>query len=149
MCNDIYKLLYASSAKSLLSNDDLMEILEKSRANNSKKDITGILLYHDGNFIQLLEGKKEDVVALYEKIGQDERHRGIIRLMDECTEVRDFPEWSMGFEEVDKAFIEETIPGFFSLMASAQNLEIQLEQASRKARVLLNTFRKTSGLDRS
>lgn len=55
--------------------------MKYSKHSNNEDDITGILLFSEGNFFQVLEGKKEKVLALYEKIKLDDRHRNIIKIL--------------------------------------------------------------------
>jgi hypothetical protein len=64
--------------------------------------VTGLLLYMDGNFIQALEGEKEEVLSTHERIANDPRHRGLITLLQGDIEKRDFGDWSMGFRSLDK-----------------------------------------------
>lgn len=92
-----YYLIYISSSNGLLTKGQLDNILEGSRRNNAAMGITGMLLYYGGNIIQLLEGEEEKVKQLYQVIAQDERHKGIIKLLDGYSEERIFPDWSMGF----------------------------------------------------
>ncbi len=74
MSNPIHQLVYISAAKHDFTERELQQLLIKARQNNKKLGITGMLLFHEGSFIQALEGKKELVEKLYEKIGQDQRH---------------------------------------------------------------------------
>jgi Sensors of blue-light using FAD len=62
------------------STEELTDLLRKSRDNNAALGITGMLLYKDGNFMQVLEGDEERVRALATKVSQDRRHRGFIQL---------------------------------------------------------------------
>ena len=96
----IFYLIYLSSATKLFSDNDLSEILAISRFNNTGRGITGLLLYHDGNILQVLEGEKQAVMDLYFHIEEDNRHRGIIKMLSGTCEERSFPEWSMGFKTV-------------------------------------------------
>ena len=96
----IFYLIYLSSATKLFSDNDLSEILAVSRVNNTRRDITGLLLYHDGSILQVLEGEKEAVMDLYNHIEEDRRHKGIIKMLSGTSEERSFPEWSMGFKTV-------------------------------------------------
>jgi hypothetical protein len=52
----------------IFSKADLSEPTVKSHENNGKLDLTVMLLYQEGNFMQVLEGEDKDVRALYEKI---------------------------------------------------------------------------------
>ena len=95
-------LVYASSAVKLFSEAELVEILKQSRENNLEADITGMLLYKDGNFIQALEGPDGAVEAVYESIKKDPRHRNIILLGKDPIKERQFSDWSMGFQDLNK-----------------------------------------------
>lgn len=63
--------------------------------NNPSLDITGMLVYNGGNFIQALEGPKESVTQLFEKISKDERHRNVLVLLSGGIDKREFPDWAM------------------------------------------------------
>src|SRR5687767_6279847 len=97
----MFHLVYVSSAINLFNSDELKDLLEISRRNNSALDITGMLLYRDGNFIQALEGDEQAVRALFEKISRDPRHKGIVTLVQGETPEREFPDWSMGFRNLN------------------------------------------------
>lgn len=73
----------------------LAAILGKSRVNNKRHDITGVMLYRNYRFLQVLEGPESDVDEVYAKIAADERHFDLKVLFDEPTETRHFPDWSM------------------------------------------------------
>ncbi|PAP76523.1 BLUF domain-containing protein [Rubrivirga marina] len=90
------QLVYASSAVGALSGDDLAQILRASRARNGAAAVTGALLYHEGNIMQVLEGSPEAVEAVYTRVEADPRHRGVIMLYRASAEERAFPDWSMG-----------------------------------------------------
>lgn len=97
-----------------MTDDDLLEILTKSRENNLKRDITGVLLYSDGAFIQMLEGKANDINFIYDKILQDTRHKNIIKLVHGTAMARSFPNWSMGFRSINSEELK-TLRGYFDL----------------------------------
>jgi hypothetical protein len=96
----MHHIIYLSQVSASLSEDALKRILEESRANNKWRNITGILLYSDRQFMQLLEGEEADVARLYAKLAQDPRHIGLIKLADKPIAHRSFSEWSMAFETV-------------------------------------------------
>ncbi len=94
----IFCLLYASQANENFSEKDLIDILKLSRTKNEKKGITGVLIYHDGYFLQMLEGGFDAVNTLfYEYICKDNRHHTITTFFQEYKEKREFPNWNMGF----------------------------------------------------
>jgi len=96
----MYHLLYLSSARTLFSDEELVELLTKSRKNNQSKDITGILLYCDGAILQVLEGEKSVVDSLYNHLLQDNRHNGVIPVLTGESEGRFFGDWSMAFHKI-------------------------------------------------
>jgi hypothetical protein len=105
--NEYFTLVYVSAEATPLKQEDIYEILKKSRQNNAKLDITGILLYQHGSFFQVLEGKKEDVLHLYDKISEDERHNRIAKVATYITEEKTFSEWSMGYADISGEEIEK------------------------------------------
>ncbi len=98
----LISLTYVSSEARPMTDDDLMAILNTARNFNPTKDITGLLLYRKGYFIQALEGEEADVTALFEKIKQDPRHTKVLCVSQEPIDRRSFQQWSMGFQNLDK-----------------------------------------------
>ncbi|SEB28928.1 BLUF domain-containing protein [Microbacterium hydrocarbonoxydans] len=94
--NPLVSLVYSSSATHPFGDDQLAELLSVSRSRNSARDITGMLLYRRGEFVQILEGARSDVESLMATIGRDPRHRDIRVLLEEPLHERRFAEWTMG-----------------------------------------------------
>lgn len=92
------------------SPEELLQLLTQSRARNRERDLTGLLLYRNGQFLQALEGPAAQVDALIEKIWVDRRHAGLRILMREEISEREFPDWSMGFKNINEA-TEDAVPG--------------------------------------
>jgi spore coat polysaccharide biosynthesis protein SpsF (cytidylyltransferase family) len=103
----MYNLIYISTASRLLTEYELAEILLVSRENNTQNKVTGMLLYSEGTFIQVLEGEKNDVINTYTRIIDDQRHRNIIELAAGPLTTRNFPDWSMGFASVNSEVLRE------------------------------------------
>ena len=114
----IYYLVYLSSASHLYSDTEMAGILSSSRKNNAEKDITGILLYHEGSILQVLEGEKETVTQHYEKIKLDDRDSNIIMMTEGTSNERSFADWSMGYKMVSNNDWNE-YEGYFQLRASS------------------------------
>lgn len=93
----VYQLTYQSKSITDLNLEILNTILEESIARNSTLKITGCLIYFNGHFIQILEGEKQDVIAVYEKIITDKRHHQIELLWENDSQKRYFENWNMGF----------------------------------------------------
>jgi len=96
----MFYLVYVSVAAENVSKDDLLEILSQSRFQNAEAGITGMLLYKDGNFMQVLEGEENAVRDLYTRIRHDPRHLGIVTLVEGERDNRCFGDWSMGFQDL-------------------------------------------------
>jgi len=99
---DLFQLMYISSGARSYGDQVLEDILATSRRKNAQLDISGLLLYLDGNFLQVLEGREADVRQLYTTIGKDTRHRGLMVLHAEPAVGRAFADWSMGYYRPDR-----------------------------------------------
>lgn len=108
-------LVYVSSATRHFSAEDLVALLKQSREKNARLDITGILLYKDGNFMQVLEGPDEAVRQLFSTIAADDRHTGVIRLLERPLDQRQFADWSMAFRNLNDPALRE-VPGYSEFM---------------------------------
>ncbi|WP_373087524.1 BLUF domain-containing protein [Sneathiella sp.] len=107
-------LVYVSSASHLMKEDELKEILKISRTRNLSDGLTGMLLYKDGSFMQMLEGEEEAVTKTFNRINDDSRHNGLIVICKETAESRIFDGWSMGFRTVNDTDLKN-IPGYVGL----------------------------------
>ena len=96
----LHSIVYLSSSTSDLTEGELSNILSTSRKNNTAVDITGILLYGKGSFIQVLEGERPKIERLFSKIKEDIRHTGVTRLLSMDIFERNFPAWRMGFKKM-------------------------------------------------
>lgn len=106
-------IVYVSTAKRLLSEKELIDVLKVSRTNNKKYNVTGILLYCQGTFMQVLEGDKNSIDQIYKAIELDTRHKNVIKLASGISKKRSFPDWSMAFASVTPETLQE-IEGFLS-----------------------------------
>ncbi|WP_405412880.1 BLUF domain-containing protein [Maribacter sp. Asnod1-A12] len=98
----MYTLTYESVATNKISGTEMEELLEKARANNLRDDITGCLIYYKGGFVQLLEGSKEKIETLYDKIKKDPRHKNVTLFSDDEISKRTFPNWGMAYYPIDE-----------------------------------------------
>ncbi|MGB4467437.1 MAG: BLUF domain-containing protein [Azovibrio sp.] len=119
---DLIHLIYCSTATHEMSEVELLELLEESRKRNAELELTGMLLYGGGVFMQVLEGSPAAVTGLYQKIERDPRHHSLFLLEQEAIAGRSFADWSMGFHalktEEGKRFADA-----FSLRAPGHGLE--------------------------
>ena len=94
----VYKLIYASKAVDNLCENDLIAILTTARKFNQLSYITGMLIYHHGFFLQIIEGEKADIINLfYSHITNDKRHHNISVFHEGYALKREFANWQMGF----------------------------------------------------
>lgn len=133
----IYQVVYVSSATELLTLEALARLLFQSRHNNATHEITGMLLYHKGTFMQAFEGPPAATAQLWQNIQDDARHAGIITLYEGPIEARHFSDWTMGFRGGEE--IVHADPGFHSL-GHAEMAPALREAAVGRARTLLMSF---------
>lgn len=119
MSTPLTRVIYLSSAAQPFSLQGLHDLLEHCRANNQRNDITGLLLYRDGSFMQAIEGPEDVVDELYQRIEADRRHSTIIRVVKEEISERYFEDWSMGFQDLEQESCERRA-GFDDLMNHSQ-----------------------------
>ncbi|AYL98417.1 BLUF domain-containing protein [Mucilaginibacter celer] len=132
-------LIYLSTAVNLFSQDQLEELLKKARANNAKKSVTGMLLYYDGSFIQVLEGDATDVDAVYDTIKADNRHKDLIKIADGEHDERAFAAWSMGFRRGTATEFAE-----LEAFTDPRKLSELVSGSDHPAFIMLKTFVRTN-----
>ena len=140
-----YYLCYKSELAPKVKEEDIMQILSTAQKFNLKNNITGMLLFIDGHFIQFLEGDKETISNLYKKIITDHRHYGVKTLSEGAISSRSFPNWVMGFRVLNEQDIRD--------MAEMNGLkEFSVEQMLNGAHAhiaieLMKSFYKNGELD--
>lgn len=96
----LIQLIYVSAASHELNDSELQAILASSVRHNRDDVITGMLLYAQGSFMQVLEGDESKVLATYSRIHLDPRHRQVTLISLHPVEQREFAAWSMGFRRL-------------------------------------------------
>ncbi len=99
----IVSLIYSSTAAPDFDEAELPQILARSRADNSWLGVTGMLLYADRSFLQVLEGRSTIVDALVERIARDPRHRRMTVIVREPIIARLFSDWTMGHPRITRS----------------------------------------------
>lgn len=105
----LHHLIYLSRAAHPFSDAELLTLLSQARYYNASQDISGLLVYGNNQFLQVLEGEEEPVRALYEHIRKDPRHRDVITYADKDIAARAFPDWGMAFQPVSSAQFEQLV----------------------------------------
>lgn len=94
-------IVYVSAATRKMTDAELLALLKQAREVNASHGVTGLLLYNDGNFMQLLQGPAADVRNIYSAIESDARHHMVIPIVDETGLPREFADWSMAWGQLD------------------------------------------------
>lgn len=94
------QVIYFSRAIEAVSDRQLGNLLENCRNDNRRDNITGLLLYVGGYFVQVIEGSFEHIGKLKSKIEADKRHSQFALLLDHKVDDRSFAEWNMGFKAI-------------------------------------------------
>ena len=92
----LVRLMYASRTTEAFKPESLSAILKKSTTNNPSVGVTGVLCFSGETFLQVLEGGRSQVSALYNRIAGDPRHRDVVLLSYEEIDERSFAGWAMG-----------------------------------------------------
>ena len=132
----LYHLGYVSTQTRPLVPEDLTSLLDDALGRNQGLDITGLLLHREGSFFQVLEGEKDDVLQVFESIRRDPRHHRIKTLFEGEIEVREFPDWQMGFVELDGVDVGQ-LPGFSDFLDTGIPPRTLLEELSQAKRLML------------
>ena len=136
----MYFLTYVSSALTPFTKEQLRDLLVVCESNNRKNDISGMLLYKDGNFMQVLEGPETAVLETHSRIASDPRHHGLITLLQGSQQEREFPGWSMGFRDLQTSSPQPA--GYSEFLNSSLTFGEFATNPSRAHKLLL-TFKNT------
>lgn len=137
--SELIHIVYVSSSSGRLSEEELEEFLSEIRRRNQQLEVTGLLLYNDGFFIQVIEGAQDTIENLFQVIKKDRRHSNIVKLLEEPISSRAFPDWSMGYRKISNEQ-SSRIPGFSDFMQS-NNPEEAIKGGTKEVIYLLNSFR--------
>ena len=132
----LYHLGYVSTEAIKFSDEALVALLSEARTANTDRDVTGLLLYREGSFYQVLEGSESAVMATFQDIEGDPRHKEVRVLFDGETDAREFADWQMGFLNLDGVDVD-TLSGFSDFMTRDAEPQEFLENLSRGKRLAL------------
>ena len=106
----LFRIVYVSEAAGSVGSGlmPLIDIIGVSEQNNRRDHLTGVLMRHDGQFLQVLEGARADLNRVMARVSQDRRHDNLRMLSDQPISERLFPDWAMARLETTpdvKAFL--------------------------------------------
>jgi len=107
------RLIYASTMSEDCTAKGLVDVFETAQRENAKRNVTGILCYDAGYFLQCLEGPRAEVNEVYCAIVSDPRHTRLEILDYARTDARMFSAWSMAYmsaSRVDARIISTYCP---------------------------------------
>lgn len=130
-------LIYVGSSVGTPSEQDLLDLLEQARCRNWALDVTGMLLYDCNTYMQVLEGAKKDVYRVYNSIRHDQRIERLITLVDEEITHRDFPDWSMGFKNLESQAPQELL-GFSEIFSGKVDPHIAARKKELAVELLMS-----------
>jgi hypothetical protein len=133
------QIVWISEATKMFSEHDLIALLERSRANNERSGITGLLLYQHGSFMQFMEGEETKVMAIYNhRIMTSHLHRDVTLMLKMEIENRIFGNWSMGFMTADSK-LAARVPGFVEFSRTRSSF-LKLVGAGETLKKLVDGF---------
>jgi hypothetical protein len=105
----MHHLIYLSRASQPFTETQLQDLLADSRRANTQQNLSGILLYGNNQFLQVLEGEESAVRAAYARIGRDPRHQNLTVFADKTIEQRAFADWHMAYQPLDPQTLLDTL----------------------------------------
>lgn len=138
-----YEILYSSVATSHLERSELIDIAEISQRNNIELGVSGMLIYNNREFLQLLEGPREKVVSLMNKISEDPRHASIRIIWQHDIENKGFEKWDMGFVDMDDN--DELLTGEYDQYTNESFAKISESEYATTGKSLLQVLTKKLG----
>lgn len=97
----LFQLVSVSQADHDLSYRDLEAFLDAAIERNTANGVTGLLVYRDGRFLQILEGKQDDVLEAIAESIKDPQHTHLKVVAERPAEGRLFPFWAMAYQDGD------------------------------------------------
>ena len=132
----MHHIIYLSEATVPFEESHLEQLLAKSRAFNAQHSVTGILLYGNEQFLQVLEGEEATVRTLYAHIRRDARHRDVTTYDDKAVSQRSFSDWRMAFQPL----VPKELLSFASYLSPTE-VYLQRPNLSESDRQLLQLLR--------
>ncbi len=130
------QIIYKSKASVPFAQPELHALLRIAQTHNRSKGITGMLVYHNGCFLQLLEGEEQVVLGLMTHIAADKRHHQLKIISQDMVTAREYDGWTMGF--IDTA--DPRVRAYAGFQSACMNLDVLALNAVR-AKIVLNSFR--------
>jgi len=113
-------LCYVSSSTPNLKSEDLEQLFSRTKRNNLKSNISGILIFNSGNFLQIMEGEQKNISKLYKKISKDKKHTNLIKLIEMPLSERLFADYETGFSIIKDRKKANQLEDYLSWLKTAE-----------------------------
>lgn len=138
---NLIRLICISSATTKPTVANLEELLQGARIRNKRRGITGFLVYKNGMYLQVLEGERPQVEALFDKINKDSRTDAVVKLKEEKISERQFARWHMGFKNLDGSDRKD-LPAYVEILNDGLDLKNIQALEGKALNLLVNFSRK-------
>lgn len=123
----LLQLVYASH---LCADESVLPSIRSHAVRNDTAHLlSGMLVYANGRFLQVIEGERKDVLHTFSYIKQDQRHDQIHVLSEREIAEKSFTHWNMGFKQLQN---EDLLahPEFAAYLTSSfENMQANLGMA--------------------
>ena len=130
----LIRLIYVSTAVGPVTTSVTGTILRSAQAHNARNGISGVLCQGQGLYVQVLEGERNQVEALYARILRDKRHDNVVRLQDEDIQGRRYGSWAMA--HIDLANLTAGQPSFAPYTATAGQVMAKMDELIASGKVM-------------
>ena len=117
------QLVYISTVAGPTADIVPAEILNISRRNNMKAQVSGLLYFDGRRFLQALEGEDAAVAETFARIKDDPRHRAVVILSDRQVSTREFGDWAMAFKSRGQA--DDQVQMMVSMLSAEASPEVR------------------------
>ncbi|MDT0684955.1 BLUF domain-containing protein [Autumnicola psychrophila] len=129
-----YAISYVSTVNPELSETEIQKALDFSKNWNNDNNITGILLYSQGNFFQVLEGEENLLKSLFSRIKADQRHHNVITIFQKKVPNIQFDDYEVDFISLDDSYNAAQIDTYLS------QIDLLNPSIQGSVRYILNKF---------
>lgn len=138
-------LTYISHSKRKLTEDMRMQLMRECQVRNAHNDVSGLLLYQEGYFLQYIEGQPDMIRMVFQRIMQDTRHENVELISEEVLMQRRFPLWTMFFRDYD--FVYPHIRQDYAELTSLAKVIEALENEPNLQKTMFDFLKNTHDQD--
>lgn len=130
------RMIYISTAVGPITTAVTGTILRSAQEHNAANGITGVLCQGQGVYLQVLEGERSQVDALYARILQDKRHQNIVLRQQEDIQRRRYGHWAMAHIDLTHLTHADAQPAFDPYAATSEQVMATMDELIRSGKVM-------------